>query len=286
MIMSIINVKIRVALTVILLFTCALCRSQNIWSDYHKNSLTLDLNRPFFDEYDNYNFPTIGISLFGRYSISDRTSVTLDVPAVYGGLEGGSQSNSDSTNTLQLGNIYLGLEFESKDRTWLTEVGIRLPTFSGDVRVSEVLALNNFDRVDTHYEFFTGSISARTNYFHKLNSDFQLRFRAGMNLFTGFNETLLPQNELLADYSTQLLYSSNLLNAKAGISGQAWVRTIESNTSEQVINSFGMAASFNINNDFLQDFKPGLIVKFPLKEASEAIPLAVVGLTLTQRFPG
>ncbi len=269
---------LRCSLTLVLLFSAFLGRTQNIWLDHNENSITLDLNRPFFEGDENFTFPSLAFNIYGRYSVSEKVTLVADLPFAYSSFSFSGFGADESENNFVAGNMYLGAEIASNDKSFTTELGIRIPTATDDNIGSTVLVFSNYDRTESYVSDFM-DIGARGNYFLSLEENLQLRLRGGANLliFTGGEEDI--DSELLADYAGQFIYSSGVVNAKFGISGQAIITESDLDFDERVVNSLGLAVDFDLNG-----FTPGVGVKLPLDQDVREIIDAVLSVNFTQKL--
>jgi hypothetical protein len=265
----------RPALICILALVPALLPAQSIWLNQgHGGSVSLEILKPGFKIDKHEKFITSALFLSFRVPIADSSSLVLELPvanAAYEGYDIGYYwyplTVREQSETA-IGNPYIGLEMEGKDKAVFGEIGIRLPlTSEKKIKAQSIGRLSDFDRMEAFMpNCLSGQMSA--NFHHRDASGIAMRLRIGPDLWisTASGEGG-DKTEIFLHYSAQAGVEGARFTLLAGVTGK-WLLSEENLTfAERTFHQLGFEAGVAVGR-----FRPGIHYRIPLdKDISETL---------------
>lgn len=206
---------------VVILLQYRFAFNQSIWlSRGNESSFSFEYLRPTFVT-QPFSSTTLTGSVYvvsGRIGLSEKSALILELPYSVGDI---SSNFGLSASHSSIGNMYIGGEFASQDRRFVTEVGLRVPMAQEDKFYAYYTGLNS--DID-HWEAFipnVASLSALVNFKPRLETGFYLRLLGGSSLWLRTKPgTIRDDSEFFLNYGSIVGYDSDLLSAGLGITGK------------------------------------------------------------------
>ena len=212
------------------------------------------------------------VTLSSRIKTGINSAVIVELPWVNG--EAAENLFFATGGQSAIGNPYLGLEFESNDKEFFGEVGVRAPLMSEQSTTAAIAGIAaDFDR----FEAYTPNIfqvGGALNLKPELGSGFSIRLRCGPTF--DFSSRESGGSETLINYAALLGYESESAGFGVGIVGRA---NTSQNTSNSTIDQF--EGSIRLHAD---SFHPALQFRTPLDEGLSNLYDLEFGINLAVQF--
>lgn len=256
---------------------------QPIWLDRSADkAISLEILKPNFADEEETTFSTSAWFLSGRFAAGNTVSVVGQIPfAIYGRDDNGS---SESYNAF--GNIYAGIEIHYPDSPAFAEIGVYLPTASGEGDDVNALQSGLYTEWVDRLEAFAWDIipvNLMINFYQRHPGGLLLRFRLGPSLWIkNGDDFILDETEVFMLYTAQVGYAAPKFELLTGFGGRWWATAGESaeNFGEASWHQLGFSGNIALGN-----FRPGITFRAPIDDDYSELMDFVFGLTLGFNLP-
>jgi hypothetical protein len=246
--------------------------AQSIWTMRgERSALEVEYLHPVLKDGANPSSADI-ITISTRVRSGNTTAVTFELPWVSGTTSSSFLFESQSQSAI--GNPYLGIEFESDDKQFFGEIGVRLPLMSEQSTTAAIAGITgDFDR----FEAYTPNIfqvGGALNLKPELGGGFSIRLRCGP--YFDFSTRESGGSETLINYAAVLAFESESVGAGAGIAGRS---NTAGNASNSTVGQFEGSLRLHVDK-----VHPALQLRIPLDEALQNLYDIELGINLAIQF--